>query len=69
MRRLPANLGEFVEVLTGPKLAFCDQIGKRFRGIIKDLDKSRPISGAWNGDMDLGLQWAEQVTDMFGLVK
>ena len=66
MGRLPANLGEFVEVLT-EKLAFCDQIGKRFRGIIKDLDKSRPISGAWNGDMDLGLQWAEQVTDMFGL--
>ena len=43
------------------------EIGKRLRGIIKDLDKSRPISGAWNGDMQLGLQWAEQVTDMFGL--
>lgn len=42
-------------------------IGKKFRGIIKDLDKSRPISGAWNGDMKLGLMWAEQVTDMFGL--
>ena len=42
-------------------------IGKKFRSIIKDLDKSRPISGAWNGDMKLGLMWAEQVTDMFGL--
>lgn len=42
-------------------------IGQKFRKIIKDLDKSRPISGAWNGDMKLGLMWAEQVTDMFGL--
>lgn len=48
------------------------EVGKRFRGIVKDLDRSRPISGAWsNGvgykDLALGHQWAEQVIDVFGL--
>ena len=48
------------------------EVGKRFRAIVKNLDRSRPISGAWsNGigykDLALGHQWAEQVTDVFGL--
>jgi hypothetical protein len=44
--------------------------GKKFRKIIKDLDKTRPISGAWSGGSSLTAlagQWGEEVCDMMGI--
>ena len=46
-------------------------IGQEFMSLIKKLDPSRPISGAWadwvrpNGE-ELGWQWSESNTDIMG---
>jgi hypothetical protein len=42
-------------------------IGVRFREIVKSLDLTRPISGAWNGDMTTGIRWATNVCDIMGI--
>ena len=41
--------------------------GQKFREIVKDLDTTRPISGAWSGSpVGLGMEWSDTVVDMFG---
>lgn len=41
--------------------------GIMFREVLKRLDLTRPISGAWTGDMTTGYKWATTVTDIMGI--
>jgi beta-galactosidase len=42
-------------------------IGVKFREIVKTLDPTRPISGAWNGDLVTGGLWGSKVCDIMGI--
>ena len=44
-----------------------EELADEVRALKQELDATRPISGAWNGDMTLGRQWGEQVCDMLVL--
>jgi len=43
------------------------RVGGEFRDILKKLDPTRPISGAWNGDVSGAVQWGKHVVDIGGI--